>query len=66
MKVYVNEMAVEVPEGTSILAFLVQKELKPGTVIVEHNLEIVAREAWESVILAPEDQLQIVSFVGGG
>ena len=66
MKVYVNEMAVEVPEGTSILAFLVQKELKPGTVIVEHNLAIVAREAWESVILAPEDQLQIVSFVGGG
>ena len=66
MKVHVNGEATDVQEGTTILAFIEGKGIKPGTVVVEYNLEIAPRETWENVKLAAEDQLQIVSFVGGG
>jgi len=66
VKVNVNGEATDVREGTTILAFIEGKGIKPGTVVVEYNLEIAPRKTWGSVKLAAEDQLQIVSFVGGG
>ncbi|HWR28604.1 MAG TPA: sulfur carrier protein ThiS [Negativicutes bacterium] len=66
VKVNVNGEATDVQEGTTILAFIEGKGIRPGTVVVEYNLEIAPRETWGSVKLAVEDQLQIVSFVGGG
>ncbi|MHC1761118.1 MAG: sulfur carrier protein ThiS [Negativicutes bacterium] len=66
MNIHVNGVSTEVQEGTSILTFVIKKGLKPGTVVVERNLDIVLREKWDTVLLTQEDQLQIVSFVGGG
>lgn len=66
MNVHVNGVSTEVQEGISILNFVIKKGLNPGTVVVERNLDIVPREKWDTVFLTQEDQLQIVSFVGGG
>ena len=66
MNVLVNGVSTEVQEGTSILNFVIKKGLKPGTVVVELNLDIVPREKWDTVFLTQDDQMQIVSFVGGG
>lgn len=35
-------------------------------VAVEHNLEIVKRAAWDSVLVNDGDQVEVVNFVGGG
>lgn len=66
MKVHVNGVSMEVQEGMSLLTFIVGRGLNPSSVIVEYNLNIIQRENWDTVFLTQEDQLQIVSFVGGG
>jgi len=40
--------------------------LKQDRVAVEHNGQIVSRNAWSSTPLADGDRLEIVHFVGGG
>ena len=66
MKLYINGKAAEVPEGLTIGGLLREKGLNPETVIIEHNLELVKRESWADIVLKENDQLEILSFVGGG
>ncbi len=66
MKLSVNGDAVELPEGTGILALLEQLKLKSELVVVEHNLEILKREELPKKVLSEGDQIEIVHFVGGG
>ena len=51
---------------TSIFQLLQVLGLQPAQVAVERNREIVPRATYESVVLAEGDQLEIVTFVGGG
>ena len=46
--------------------FIAQKGLNPESVVIEQNGTILPRERWRTVALTNADQLQIVSFVGGG
>jgi sulfur carrier protein len=66
MQVTVNGRAMEVPEGCTVARLLEQVQLDPGRVAVERNLDIVPRKTYGSTALAPGDQLEIVTFVGGG
>lgn len=50
----------------SILSFVKSKGLNPDAVVVEHNYKIVKRQAWESTQLQENDNLELLSFVGGG
>jgi thiamine biosynthesis protein ThiS len=40
--------------------------LKSDRVAIERNGEIVSRPAWNTTVLAEEDRMEIVHFVGGG
>lgn len=40
--------------------------LKGDRVAVEHNGEIVPRSAWSQTVVAMDDRLEVVHFVGGG
>ena len=66
MHVQVNGKATEVEPGMTLADFIAQKGLKPEAVVIEHNRMILSRERWRDVVLTSSDQLQIVSFVGGG
>ena len=66
MKIHVNDAVAEVQPGLTILEFIRQKELKQERVIIAHNQEMVPRETWGAIELAPEDRLEVVNFVGGG
>lgn len=46
--------------------FILDKNLKPERIVVEHNSEIVLQDRWNDVLLKEGDNLEIVSFVGGG
>lgn len=49
------------------VAELLQKEgYQMERVVVERNMEIVPKAEYATTILAPEDEIEVVSFVGGG
>jgi sulfur carrier protein len=40
--------------------------LKSDRVAIERNGQIVSRTMWDATVLAEEDRMEIVHFVGGG
>jgi len=45
---------------------LLQLELDTGRVAVEHNRRVLRRAEHAETALAPGDELEVVTFVGGG
>jgi thiamine biosynthesis protein ThiS len=56
-----------VPAGTTLGELLRSLALDPRMVVVEHNRTILReRAAYDTLVLAQGDTLEIVHFVGGG
>jgi sulfur carrier protein len=53
-------------DGQSVAELLRELGLDPRQVAVERNREIVPRAEHGQVVLADGDELEIVTFVGGG
>jgi thiamine biosynthesis protein ThiS len=66
MQVRVNGMPVNVPDGCTVAALLAHVQQEPARVAVERNHDIVPRATWNAATLADGDQIEIVTFVGGG
>ncbi|MHB0912759.1 MAG: sulfur carrier protein ThiS [Armatimonadota bacterium] len=66
MRVYINGKETEIAERITVAALVAEKGLNPDTVVVEHNLTILPKEEWPQSVLADEDRVEIVAFVGGG
>jgi len=66
MKICINGEEKEVADGLSIARLLEELQIRPARVVIEHNREIVSRQAHESTVLKEGDALEIVQFVGGG
>ena len=65
MKIKVNGQDREVADGATILALLAESKLKPQTVAVEVNKRLVRTEKYDQPLKAG-DEVEIVTFVGGG
>ena len=55
-----------IQEQTTVSELLRELNIKPDRVAVELNLEIVDRQAFETLALREGDRLEILSFIGGG
>lgn len=66
MRIAVNGEPREVPSGTTVAGLLVLLGVRDERVAVEVNVDVVRREARADRALAEGDQVEIVSFVGGG
>lgn len=66
MQVWVNGRSVDVPAGCTVLALLERESIDPIKVAVERNQDVVPRRSWDACRLEAGDQLEIVTFVGGG
>jgi len=64
--VRVNGDAREIPAGLTVEALLAHLSLSPRMVVVEHNGDILRRDALADVAVQAGDQLELVHFVGGG
>lgn len=62
----VNGKACSLKEPVTLLAFLQQLGCDPAKVAVERNGGIVPKAQFGSVMLCDTDELEVVSFVGGG
>lgn len=62
----VNGESKSCPVGTTLPQLLTQLEMDPRLVAVEYNGEILHRQFWETTIMQTDDQLEVVTIVGGG
>ena len=65
MTVNVNGQQLEVAGGTTVLALIEQHNLSPQKVAVELNRRLIRTEKYDTV-LKDGDEIEIVTFVGGG
>jgi sulfur carrier protein len=66
MRVTVNGVEREVPDGLTVRGLIEHLGLGEGPVAVEQNREIVPRAEHGARPLAGGDSIEIVHFVGGG
>ena len=63
----VNGNLKDMPEGEHLLDFLLREGYDPAYVVVERNgREIITRAYFERTVLAGDDEINIVQFMGGG
>jgi len=63
MKVNGKEIAFA---PATLLEYLLQQQYDPVRVVVERNMEIVTKERFGEIMLAEEDEINILQFMGGG
>lgn len=61
-----NGKTVEAKVPCSIEAFLIERNLLPRSVVVEHNGEAVAPSEFSTRNISSGDRLEIVQIVAGG
>jgi sulfur carrier protein len=66
MIVKINGDPREVPDGLTVTALLAVLEMRNDRVAIEHNLNILPRARWNETQVEPNDNFEIVHFVGGG
>ena len=65
MKVTVNGEARDLPDGETIRALVARHDLTPEKVAIELNRRLVRAEKYDQP-LRDGDEVEIVTFVGGG
>ena len=66
MRILVNGGWRDVPGGTDVASLLRELSLEPRRVAVELNQRLVPRANHAETLLSDQDQLEIVTLVGGG
>jgi len=64
--VTVNGAARDVPAGSSVADLVAGLGFRPAQVAVERNRQIVRRAEHPKTVLVRGDELEIVTFFGGG
>ncbi len=65
MTLKVNGESRELDDGTTVRALIEQFKLTPDKVAVELNRRLIRSEKYDTA-LKPGDEVEIVTFVGGG
>ena len=66
MKITLNGEPFEIAGPITLRQLLTALDIDPQRVAVEHNLKIVKRKLYDSLIVTEGDQVEVVNFVGGG
>ncbi len=66
MKVKINGQQEVVNNGVFLHELILSKGLCPERIVVEHNFSILSKEKWPEIILEENDNVEIISFLGGG
>ena len=66
MQITINGENKTVRESLTVGELLIELEVDPDTVVVERNLDILAREDHGVHILGDGDVLEIIQMVSGG
>ena len=66
MIIKINGKDEAIDRALNLLELVKAKGLSPEKIVLEYNFCIVPKEEWENTNLREKDNIEIVSFVGGG
>lgn len=66
MTIQLNGETFETPGPLSVSRLLTVLDIDPRRVAVERNRLVVKKAAYDSTVVAPGDEVEVVNFVGGG
>ena len=66
MTLILNGETKEIDDGLSVAGLLETLKIEPARVAVEVNVTIIKKEDYGRHVLHDGDEVEIVSFVGGG
>ncbi len=66
MEISINGETREIADGSTVADLLRELELQPKYLAVVRNLQLIPRGDHATCTLEPNDQLEIVTLVGGG
>lgn len=66
MKIRLNGEPFAIDGPLTIAALLERLDIDARRVAVEHNLVVLKRTTFDSIVVHAEDEIEIVNFVGGG
>ena len=66
MRVLINGAEQDIDAGTTVARLLEDRGTVPEKVAVEVNRELVTRSTFGETVLNEGDNIEIVTFVGGG
>ena len=52
--------------GKTLSQYLASTACNPQRIVIEYNGEILPRENYDTTVLTDDDQVEIISFMGGG
>ena len=52
--------------GQTLSQYLASTACNPQRIVIEYNGEILPRENYDTTVLNDDDQVEIISFMGGG
>jgi len=61
-----NGVEKDIPTEVSLTGLLEFFDLPKQRIAVELNLKVIRRDEWENVVVADNDQIEVIHFVGGG
>ena len=64
--IFLNGRKEEIPEQTSVAKLLHRKNIRTEVVTVELNEKIIEKNRYSEIILAANDRLEFVYYMGGG
>ena len=64
--IFLNGRKEEIPEQTSVAKLLHRKNIRTEVVTVELNEKIIEKNKYSGIILAANDRLEFVYYMGGG
>ncbi|MTI66257.1 MAG: sulfur carrier protein ThiS [Firmicutes bacterium] len=62
----INGKQKDIKPGITVIEMLEELNLSKDKVVVELNFEIIPKNEYDKKVLNKEDNIEIVSFVGGG
>ncbi|OAV69450.1 Thiamine biosynthesis protein ThiS [Bacteroidales bacterium Barb4] len=66
MTVKLNDTPHDVPENTSMAAFIAGLRLEPQGIAVAVNYEVLPKETWADVLLSDNMDILLIQAVSGG
>ena len=66
MIIKINGKEETIATPVSLMELILNKALVPDHIVIEHNFRIAPRDEWAGIRLKENDNVEIVSFVGGG
>ncbi len=65
MKINLNGKTVET-NSYSLMDLVEEQGLNPVSLIAEYNYEVVKQDSWDNIHIKDKDNIELLSFVGGG